>query len=75
MSKIKQIIRGCGYVSGYGSHPGTLPVILFILLGGLAGIERGGLFGFLGGCIFMSLFLVPIYLFGAYERGKLSDKK
>lgn len=35
---IRRIIKGCGYLPGYGTHPGTSVVISLALIGALAGI-------------------------------------
>jgi hypothetical protein len=59
---LKAIYRGIGYVEGYGSHPGT-PFLLILLM---AGLLAGGFVGVL----IMAIFVVPIYLIGAYDRGK-----
>lgn len=60
---IRAIIRGMGYVEGYGDHPGTVPLIFFLLLGLVA--SRSWV-----GPAIMGLAFGPFYLWGAYERGK-----
>ena len=74
MNIFRHIIRGAGYLEGYGTHPGTEVVCIFILVGGLAGIEKGGLFGFIGGCIFASIFFLPLYIVGCIDRSKECDR-
>lgn len=74
MKIIRHIVRGAGYLEGYGRHPGTGMLLLCIFLGGLAGIEHGGFIGFIGGCIFASVFYLPIYILGCIERSKESDR-
>lgn len=69
---IRQIIRGCGDLPYVGDHPGTIWIIAFIFMGGMAGAS-GGLWGFLGGAVFSAIFFGPLYLYGAYERAKDSD--
>jgi hypothetical protein len=73
MSALRQIVRGCGALPHVGSHPGTGMLIIFILLGAAAGV-RGGWRGALGGAAFMALFMVPMYLYGAYGRANDSDQ-
>lgn len=66
MAKIlRQICRGCGDLPYVGSHPGTFWLIMFIIMGMVAGRR----FGFL----VMTIFCLPIYLYGAYERAEFSD--
>jgi hypothetical protein len=73
MKKIfTQIIRGCGDLPYVGEHPGTPVMILMMLAGGGAGI-KGGMSGFLAGICFMAVFILPIYLYGAWDRAELSD--
>ena len=70
---LRDIIRGCGDLPFVGEHPGTMILFVFILLGALAG-RAGGLYGMLGGAGIMALVFLPIYLWGAYDRAKFSDK-
>ena len=77
MTVIKQIIRGCGYLPGVGEHPGTMWMVAFILMGGMAGVMNKNfdiLIGIVGGMVFMGIFIIPIYLYGAYDRANLSDE-
>lgn len=62
---IKQTWRGCGYLPHVGHHPGTFIVFVLLVCGGVAG-------GWVG-LSAMSTFVLPIYLWGAFERAKLSD--
>jgi hypothetical protein len=73
MKVIRQMIRGCRNLPHVGSHPGTEFLIVFIIIGALAG-TRGGWFGALCGAVFMALFIVPMYLHGAYYRAQDSDR-
>jgi len=70
-----QCMRGCKTLPHVGEHPGTAWVLLMILACGLAGIERGGAKGFIGGALIGALFMLPLYLYGAYDRAKLSDTR
>jgi hypothetical protein len=79
MKTIRRIIKGCGYLPDMGEHPGTVWLIMFVLMGGMAGAERGGWKGFIGGCLFISVFMVPLYLSGAHGRAvdqeRMDEKK
>lgn len=72
MNWLRQVIRGCGTLPHVGEHPGTGMLLIFILMGAAAG-ANGGLRGCIGGAAFMALFMVPIYLWGAFERAQDSD--
>ena len=61
---IKTILRGCGYTPQCGHHPGTLWLVYLTIIGIVAG-------GWLGGVAMLAMF-GPLYLFGAYERGKIT---
>lgn len=63
------IIRGCGYVDGYGEHPGTLTLFAFVAMGAAAG-ARGGWIGAALGAAGMLAVFGPMYLYGAYERSR-----
>lgn len=73
MKSLKQMLRGCTTLPHVGEHPGTACLFIFILLGALAGRD-GGLAGCLGGAAFMTVFIGPIYLYGAYGRAQVSDE-
>lgn len=66
----KRIWMGAGYLEGYGHHPGTPVLLIFILAAGLAGIDKGGLDGFLGGAFVGFICLVPFYIIGCVERAR-----
>lgn len=74
MNIFRHIIRGAGYLEGYGHHPGTGMLLLFIFIGGIAGAERGGWAGFFGGMAFSSVFFLPLYIWGCIDRSKDSDR-
>lgn len=58
---LRRIYRGARYSERFGSHPGTFYVGFFLCLGFLAGGLRGvGV---------MAAVLVPLWLWGCYERG------
>lgn len=79
MKTFRRIIKGCGNLPDMGEHPGTAWLIIFILMGGMAGAGRGGLIGFFGGCVFIAVFMVPIYLIGAHDRSveqeRMNDRR
>jgi hypothetical protein len=74
MKLVKNMIQGAGYLEGYGEHPGTLLLLGFILMGGLAGARNGGLRGFLLGAAFVALFTVPVWLVGCVSRARAYQK-
>ena len=65
---IVKIIRGIGYLPGYGSHPGTKIVLILIALSTIAGARTGGLPGAIFGATIMTVTMGGIYLWGAYNR-------
>lgn len=73
MYTLRQIIRGCGILPHVGEHPGTGWLIVFIMMGAFAG-RGGGIWGVLGGALFMAVFMGSIYLYGAYCRAEDSDR-
>jgi hypothetical protein len=60
---------GCGYLDGYGYHPGHGYVVLLIVLGVVAGADSGWKGMLCGSGIMTLTFGIP-YLIGAYGRGK-----
>lgn len=70
---IRAIWRGCGYVPGYGHHPGTGLILMCNAGAVFVGASEGGVTGALVGLLLMSP-ITGIYLWGAYERGKRKDK-
>ena len=72
---IRQIIRGCRTVPGYGSHPGTPEVIVIFGLAIFIAIMNGRLdWGIFVPILVFSVVFLPLYLHGAYTRSCLSDK-
>lgn len=70
---LRRSLRGCGHMPHVGNHPGTGYVIALIGAGAFAGL-RGGWLGAIAGACFVACVMVPMYLYGAYERAKLSEK-
>jgi hypothetical protein len=63
-----------GYLESCGDHPGTALLIAFLLMGGLAGLNKSNDFmGFVKGAAFCSIFIVPLYLNGCYDRGLIDE--
>jgi len=59
---IRRTIKGMGYLDSCGDHPGTLLLIVFLLM------------GFVKGAAIMGVFFAPLYLSGCYDRGKIEDE-
>lgn len=62
MTVFTRIWRGMHWSKRYGSHPGTVPVGVLVVLGWLVG-------GFTGASV-MAVMFGPLYILGAYQRGK-----
>lgn len=72
MRVLQAIWRGCGYVPGYGHHPGTGLILMWNAGAAFVGASEGGIAGALVGLLFMSP-MTGIYLWGAYERGERKE--
>lgn len=70
---IRQICRGCTTLPHVGPHPGTPTLLIFQLLGALAGLDRG-IDHVIVSLLFVNLFVLPLHLWGAYERAEESDR-
>jgi hypothetical protein len=68
MKWLKRIVKGAGYLEGYGHHPGWPVLGIFILAAGLAGIRQGGFDGFAGGCVIGLVCLAPFFMIGCWSR-------
>ena len=73
MRIIRQIIRGAGYLEGYGHHPGNSMLIIMIMACGAAGI-KGGFAGFLGGMLLGAVFILPLWIIGCVGRANDCDR-
>ena len=60
------MIRGCFNLPHVGPHPGTVWLVGFVAIGFAVGRWLG--------LLLMLVFLLPLYLYGAHEREKLSDR-
>ena len=68
MKTLKRIWRGARYLEGYGYHPGTGTLFITALMCGIAGTQRGGLAGFIGGFVIgLALMSLP-WMVGCYDR-------
>ena len=61
--------QGCGYLEGYGYHPGSGFVAFLIVLGAAAGAEGGWIASLIGAGAMAATF-GSLYLVGAYGRAK-----
>jgi hypothetical protein len=61
--------QGCGYLEGYGYHPGSGFVAFLIALGAAAGAEGGWIASLIGAGAMSATFGL-LYLVGAYGRAK-----
>ena len=68
------MIRGLFNLPHYGKHAGFPIVIYMIIVTGVAGMTRGGLYGFIGGCIFGSIIYIPMLLWGSIDRSRSLDR-
>ena len=75
MRLIRDIIRGSGDLPGVGPHPGTVVALGFIAMGALAGAQRGGLWGAVGGGLVMALGILPFWVIGCIDRARISDRQ
>lgn len=74
MKLIRQIKRGCTNLPYVGEHPGKFMMIMFMFMGGMAGGSKGGSAGMFGGMAIVGLLMLPLFLWGAYDRANLSDR-
>lgn len=74
MKHIKQAIRGTGRLPHVGAHPGTEMIVMILLMTAFVGAAHAGVLGFIAGILFGMVIYGPIYLIGAYDRARLSDR-
>lgn len=74
MGVSRQIVRGMGKLPHVGAHPGTTLMLNWIAAGAIAGGMSGGIVGIVGGAAIMILGLGPLYLWGAFDRARISDR-
>lgn len=73
LTAIRQTIQGCGHLPGYGPHPGVGALVCFVIIGAIAGGERGPLGAAIGAGVMLAV-LGPMFLIGAYSRGRAADR-
>jgi hypothetical protein len=59
---LRRLWKGARWSERYGSHPGTPVLVMLVTIGGIAGSWPGALV--------MLLTFGPMWLFGAWERGR-----
>lgn len=74
MRFFRQWFRGARDLPGVGPHPGNDLVLVMLLICGLAGVERGGLTGFLGGAAIGAIFILPFWISGCISRANICDE-
>lgn len=74
MNIIGHAIRGCRDLEGYGPHPGTKILLIYMICAGFAGTDKGGINGFVGGILIALVCLGPFYLIGAVSRSRDLDR-
>jgi len=62
----RDVVRGLGYLPGYGEHPGLLWAALFPVFGAAAAGWRGA--------VGVALFTWPLVLIGAVDRARSYDR-
>ena len=62
LRSVRQVLRGLRTTDRYGAHPGT-PIVL-------ASVAIGAAVGGAGGAGIVLAIVLPLYLVGAYERGR-----
>lgn len=70
-------MRGCGWLPYVGSHPGTCPLVAFLLIAavvGAQGSEDAPLLSAMSAMLIVGLPMGAVYLSGAIGRARLSDK-
>lgn len=69
---LKQCYRGTKNLPGVGEHPGTIPLIFWIAMVLLTTLDKP-LNVILVANFTNLFFILPIYLFGCYDRAVTSD--
>lgn len=74
-SVVKRIIRGCGYLNGFGHHPGWRMLIILSVMGALQmGSLHGWEYMWIGGITMFIPMLLPFFI-GAHSRAKLAEER
>lgn len=74
MNIIHKTVRGLGTLPHVGRHPGISSLLFWIAIGSCAGGKSGELMGVIGGAALMTVGLGPLFLYGAYDRARISDR-
>jgi hypothetical protein len=74
MNILRHAVRGCTDLPGYGPHPGTKVLLIYMIFAGFAGTDKGGINGFVGGMLIAMACLGPFYLIGAVSRSRDLDR-
>lgn len=74
MKKLKMALRGTRRLPHVGEHPGTPLMMIMIAIGFLIGLSKGSLSEAMFTASFMAIWIVPLYLYGGYDRARISDR-
>ena len=70
----RDVYRGAGYLEGYGYHPGNSTLFIIAVMCGIAGTQRGGIWGFIGGFLIgLASTSIP-WMFGCRDRARGYDR-
>jgi hypothetical protein len=75
MKLIRDIVQGAGYLEGFGEHPGTDFLFIFVLMGAIGGALKGGGLGALAGALAMIVFVGPLWCIGCVGRARDYQKR
>lgn len=73
MNALRHMIRGCGTLPHVGPHHGTLMLLVMVTLGAAAGAQRDWRLVLAGAGVMLAV-MGPFYLWGAYDRSRLSAR-
>ena len=66
---LRRIVLGARWSDEVGSHPGTTSLIMFTIIGAIAGADRGHWTGPVLGSAFMLAGCGSLWIHGCYRRG------
>ena len=66
---LRRLWRGARWSHEYGSHPGTVPLLVLVAAGAIAGADRDPVWGPLLGSGVMAALYGPLWLIGCWHRG------
>jgi hypothetical protein len=70
MSALRRIRRGLSYSPEYGSHPGIPIGAMLLATSAFVGLVTNGLRGAVILTLAHSAWVIPLLLYGAWERGR-----